>query len=128
MQKSLTRKEAAKGVSLIKADEQAYQLARFENANYVDFKDYLSKNLQYPDSLRKARIQGTVLIECTITRNGTVKNCKIIQKVDSILDHEALRVLRNSPRWVPAKKEGTEVAQKLVIPVLFSLSDSLPAN
>ena len=78
------------------------------------------------DSIKKARIHGIVLIECTITIDGTIKNCKIIQKLNPIFDQEASRVLKDSPTWIPAKREGGAVEQKRVIPVVFSMQDIHP--
>jgi len=119
LQENNDKMETAKSARIMMTMEKEYQPARFENSSYTDFDDYLKKNLHYGNALTETGIQDTVLIECSITREGFIKNCKIIKKTNRLLDQEALRVLKNSPRWIPAKEKGIAVKQKRIFSIVF---------
>ena len=53
---------------------------------------YLSKNIKYPVEAQKAGIQGRVIMQVIIDKNGNVTNPKVTQPVDPLLDTEAIRV------------------------------------
>ncbi len=62
---------------------------------------YLSKNIKYPVEAQKAGIQGRVIMQVIIDKNGNVTNPKVTQPVDPLLDTEAIRVTASMPKWKP---------------------------
>ncbi len=67
---------------------------------------YLSNSIKYPKKARKKGIQGRVYVEVLINENGEVAYTKIVRSVDPLLDEEALRVIKNSPKFIPGYKDG----------------------
>lgn len=73
---------------------------------------YLSKNIKYPVEAQKAGIQGRVIMQVIIDKNGNVTNPKVTQPVDPLLDTEAIRVTASMPKWKPGTQRGMPVNVK----------------
>ena len=83
--------------------------------------EYLMKNVSYPKSAFDANIQGRVLAQFVVDKEGTVRGAKVIKSVDPALDNEALRVINSMPKWTPGRQNGKLVNVKYTIPVTFNL-------
>ena len=75
----------------------------------------------YPPQAAENRIQGRVILEVVISKDGDVTNVKVVKGVDPLLDKEALRVINLMPKWKPGKQRGEAVNVKYTIPVTFRL-------
>ena len=84
---------------------------------YEAFPDYVNKNIIWTKLMDG--MSGHVFVEFDIETDGLVSNAKIIHGVNAILDAEALRVIRASPKWTPAKIHDKPVSVKYVCPVIF---------
>ena len=85
------------------------------------FFDWIEKNQKYPDLARKRKIQGKVMVEFLVQRDGSLTDARVIKKMGSGLDEEALRLIKTAPKWEPAMFQGKPMKQKMVLPVLFQL-------
>lgn len=83
--------------------------------------NHIARNLKYPTLAKKKKIEGLVTIEVIIERNGSLTNMKIIKSIGGGCDEEAMRVIKNLPKWHPAKYRGLPVRTKHRIPVMFQL-------
>ena len=83
--------------------------------------DYLMENVKYPKTAFDANIQGRVIAQFVVDKEGTVRDAHVVKSVDPILDAEALRVINNMPKWRPGRQNGKVVNVKYTIPVSFSL-------
>ena len=81
----------------------------------------LNSNLKYPLISFENGVQGEVLVQFVIDKEGNVKEVTVFKGVDPYLDAEALRVIKMMPKWKPGKHEGKEVNVKCTIPVGFRL-------
>lgn len=84
-------------------------------------KSYLNSNVKYPDVAQENGVQGRVIVESIIEKDGSMSDVKVIRSVDPSLDREALRVVKAMPKWTPAKLKGIPVRTKCTIPVVFRL-------
>ena len=82
---------------------------------------YLSKNIKYPVEAQKAGIQGRVIMQVIIDKNGNVTNPKVTQPVDPLWDTEAIRVTASMPKWKPGTQRGMPVNVKYTFPIVFRL-------
>jgi periplasmic protein TonB len=82
---------------------------------------YLIRQTKYPSKARKMGIEGRVVVRYTITEYGTISDIEIIQSVTDELDKEAIRVVKNMPKWEPGMEEGEAVRVTLSIPIWFRL-------
>ena len=82
---------------------------------------WIEKNQQYPKLARQRKIQGKVPVEFIVQPDGRLTDARVIKKMGSGLDEEALRLIRTAPKWEPATYRGKPLKQKMVLPVLFQL-------
>ena len=81
----------------------------------------LNSNLKYPLISFENGVQGEVLVQFVVDKEGNVEEVTVSKGVDPYLDAEALRVIKMMPKWKPGKHEGKEVNVKCTIPVGFRL-------
>ena len=96
-------------------------IATFQGGDVRYFKNYIEKNLIYPDSAKKNSIEGKVIIQFSVNYNGFVVDAKVVRGDNLEFDKEALRCVNNSPKWKPAKQNGKIVKQLFVIPINFRI-------
>lgn len=86
--------------------------------------NFLRKNTIYPDSCKKAKQQGIVIIVFIVEKDGSLSDIKPIREVPGapLLTAEAIRVVQMMPRWVPAKVQGKPVRCTASVPVQFRLN------
>ena len=84
-------------------------------------KSFLKSNVKYPATALENGVQGRVLVQMIIEKDGSISDVKVIRSVDPSLDREALRVVKAMPKWTPAKLKGIPVRTKCTTPVVFRL-------
>ena len=94
---------------------------QFQGGDLNSFTLWVHKNTTYPPIARDNGVQGRVIVQFTVASDGSIKDVKAIRSVDVTLDKEAVRVVKSSPKWTPATKDGAAVATRVNIPVLFRL-------
>ena len=83
---------------------------------------YLKDHVKYPVAAEENGIQGDVIVQFDVEKDGSVIDVKIAKSIDASLDKEALRVVKNlPPRWKPAIKDGKPVRSRQTITVPFRL-------
>ena len=83
--------------------------------------EYLSKNIKYPSIALENNIQGRVIVEFVVNKDGSIVEPKVMRSVDTSLDNEAMRVIKSMPKWNPGKQRGKAVRVRYTVPVLFRL-------
>ncbi len=83
---------------------------------------FASENLTYPIYAQKYGIQGRVICEFTVNKDGSIVDVKVVRSSgDPSLDKEAVRICYAMPRWKPGKQRGKPVRVKYTIPINFRL-------
>jgi TonB family protein len=115
----------AKGVIIIEEMEiftVVEVMPFFEGDNsMLKFREYVTKNLRYPEIASKNGIQGRVFVSFIVEIDGKVSNVKVERGVDPSLDKEAIRVVESSPKWIPGKQRGETVRVQFNLPITFTL-------
>jgi protein TonB len=90
---------------------------------YEEFYRYIGMNLQYPKEARQSNVTGKVIVEFVVEKDGSIsrKNIKILKSPHDSLSKEAIRLLREAPKWNPGKEKGVTVRTKKVLPITFNL-------
>ena len=83
--------------------------------------DFISKNIQYPESARQKGVQGKVIVKVVIDKDGAVTQPILMRSLDSDLDKEALRIVKLMPKWKPGTQRGKAVKVEYTFPVIFKL-------
>ena len=87
---------------------------------------WLSSHVQYPAIAIDICIQGTVIVAFIVEPDGSVSNAKLVRSVDPCIDQEALRVVRQMPKWNPGKRAGIPVRVIYYLPIKFKVGESKP--
>lgn len=82
---------------------------------------YLKDNIKYPKAAQDKKVEGRVIVQFVIEKDGTPTEFNVLRSVDPDLDKEALRVLGNMPKWKPGMQKGQAVRVKYTVPVSFKL-------
>ncbi len=82
---------------------------------------WISDHIKYPAIAEENGIQGRVVCTFVVERDGSVTDVKVARSIDPSLDKEAVRVLKQMPRWNPGKQNGASVRVKYTVPVTFRL-------
>lgn len=85
------------------------------------FFEWIQTNQKYPALALQRKVDGKVMMEFVIEKDGSLNDIKVIKRLGSGLDEEAIRLLKAAPKWEPALYKGQPVKQKMVLPVVFSL-------
>ena len=83
---------------------------------------FLSENIKYPAKAHENGIQGRVMVQFVVNKDGSISNIGLIRGVNPELDSEAMRVIGTMPKWIPGKQKGKPVRVKYTIPVMFRLT------
>ena len=84
---------------------------------------WLGQNIKYPAEAKEKGVQGRVIVQMVVEKDGTITNAKVVRGVDPLLDAEALRVVNQSPKWKPGMQKGEAVRVKYTLPIMFRLSN-----
>ena len=82
---------------------------------------YFSTNMRYPKEAQSKGIQGRVIVQFVVEKDGSITDAKVMKPVDPQLDAEALRVVNAMPKWTPGKQRGKAVRVRYTLPVMFHL-------
>jgi protein TonB len=88
---------------------------------YPGFYKFVRENLKYPEMAIKEGVEGSVRLQFVVSKDGTVSHIKVISGIGSGCDEEAVRIVKQSPKWQPAVYKGNPVTSKASIPISFKL-------
>ena len=92
----------------------------FKGGSPNDFAVWVSQNVKYPKSAKEAGIEGTVKVHFVIDKKGKISEAHVCESVHPLLDKEAVKVIKKSPKWKPAKKDGRPVKVSYTMTVMFN--------
>ncbi|MBO4916874.1 MAG: energy transducer TonB [Bacteroidales bacterium] len=97
------------------------QKPTFQGGDANNFSRWIGNNLVYPEVAKELGIQGRVVLQFTVMKDGTVGNVKLLRGIDASLDKEAMRVVSASPKWQPGRQRDRAVNVTYTFPVVFQL-------
>ena len=83
---------------------------------------YISENLKYPEEAKKAGIEGRVVVQFIVQKDGSVTEVTPLKGIEHNCDKEAVKVMMKSPKWTPGILDGKKVKVKMVLPIVFSIN------
>ena len=97
------------------------KMPEFPGGQQALFK-YLSENVKYPVIAQENGIQGRVICQFVVNRDGSIVDVEVVRSGgDPSLDKEAIRVIKSMPKWKPGQQRGKPVRVKYTVPVNFKL-------
>jgi protein TonB len=85
------------------------------------YRGHVKDNLKYPEQAIKEGIEGRVALQFIVSKDGSVSNVKVTQGIGAGCDEEAVRILKQSPKWQPAIHQGKPVKSKATIFISFKI-------
>ena len=82
---------------------------------------FLSSHINYPPMAAENNVQGKVILQFVVGKDGRVGEVKIARSVDKDLDKEAMRVVKSLPKFIPGRQNGQAVPVWYTLPVSFKL-------
>ena len=82
---------------------------------------YLADNIQYPAIAKDAGIQGRVYVTFVVDKDGSITDVKVLRGIGGGCDEEAVRVVKNMPKWNPGKQRGKPVKVQYNLPIRYTL-------
>ena len=109
------------------ADEEIYAgkvdvqtLPQFPGGEEACF-EYLEEHFIYPEKAKEDSITGRVIVGFVVEADGSITNVEVIHSVNKILDEEAVRVIKNMPKWIPGMQGDKPVRTLMKMPINFQM-------
>lgn len=116
----------AQDINTNKATIDSLDLATLKRLKLPEFpggngklKRYLSSNLHYPNDAAKKNISGKVVIRFIVEKSGDITNIEVLDSLFPSCDLEALKVVKEMPRWVAGTLDGRKVSVRFSLPIFF---------
>lgn len=84
---------------------------------------FLGQNIRYPVPMMENKIQGKVIAQFIVSKDGSLSDIKIIRSIHPAGDKEAIRVISLMPTWKPGIQEDETVSVKYTLPIKFTLTE-----
>lgn len=107
-------------------EEQPMNIAMVEqkpefNGGEAAMYKWLSDNIVYPSAASEEGVQGRVVVEFVVGKDGSITNVRVVRPRHPALDKEAVRVVKAMPKWIPGRNNGQPVKVTYTLPVTFKL-------
>lgn len=112
-------------VSPPKFDWHVQEATAFSEEKHGEIGAYIQENIEYPADAFRHFIEGTQVVQFTVTPAGKLTNFNMINSLSPLFDDEIIRVLKNTDGlWIPGTNNGEPVAMDAEISVIFKLDRS----
>lgn len=89
--------------------------------------EFIRQNIQYPEAAKRSKLEGRVIMQVVIDKDGTVTQPRILRSVNPVLSadaalcEEAFRIVSIMPKWKPGRQHGVNLKVRYAFPVKFEL-------
>jgi len=85
------------------------------------FYQFVQKKMKYPSQARRMGIEGKVFVQFVIDPTGKLTEVKAVKGIGAGCDEEAVRALKEAPKWIPGKVGNINVGVRMILPITFKL-------
>ena len=85
------------------------------------FKQYLEKNLRYPEQALENKVEGRVTIQFTVESSGSLTDFRVIKGIGNGCDEEVIRLIQQGPKWTPTKRNSESLRDHVKVRMKFEL-------
>lgn len=82
------------------------------------FYQYVSKEFKYPLEAQKNKITGRLIISFVVEKDGSLSGIRVLRDQGNGLGEEAVRMLKNSPKWVAGMQNGKPIRVMYTLPIM----------
>ena len=89
--------------------------------------EFIRQNIQYPETAKRSKLEGTIVMQVVIDKDGTVTQPRILRSVNPVLSadaalcEEALRIVSIMPKSKPGNQHGVNLKVRYAFPIKFEL-------
>lgn len=83
---------------------------------------FMQKNLKYPEDAKLNGVEGRVIVEFVILKDGTVDSAILKKGIGSGCDEAAIELIQSMPEWNPGVLNNELVNVKMLLPIVFKLN------
>ena len=109
--------------------EELQTLREKNECSNQKFMEYIYENLEYPEEAIKNKTEGRVVMRFTVTKDGSIKNVKILRDIGNGCGEAAKKVILSmnnmEQKWIPGSQGGRKVNVYFTVPVIFKLTDEI---
>ena len=120
VKEEIAQPEPPKHVEDNKVFEVVEQMPSFPGG-YAALMQWLGSNMKYPTIAAENNVQGRVIVQFVVEKDGSITDVHVAKSVDPSLDKEASRVVKAMPKWIPGKQNSSPVRVRFTVPVTFKL-------
>ncbi|ADR22820.1 protein TonB [Marivirga tractuosa] len=91
------------------------------NGGLEAFYQYIADAIEYPSYEQNRNIEGRVVLSFVIEKDGSLSQVEVLKGVSKGIDKEAIRVIKNAPKWEAGRQRGQAVRVRMNIPIYFQL-------
>jgi len=88
-----------------------------------EFKNFVEKNIHYPNSGLAEQIKGTVKLKFAVENDGQISKMEVLRSLGADFDKEAIRLVNEGPKWEPARKNDSFVVREVKVKIRFRPPD-----
>lgn len=99
----------------------ASEMPSFLGGDLNTFRKWVSDRLRYPVSAQEVGIEGKVVVQFIVEKDGSISNVTVARTPDKVLSDEVVRILAMSPKWEPGKQRNMPVRIRYTLPIDFTI-------
>lgn len=80
---------------------------------------WIQEHIKYPESCCVNIPQGRVVVSFIVEKDGSLDSIKVRKSPDPLLSKEAIRVVKEMPKWKPARWDGKVIRSIYLLPIIF---------
>ena len=93
----------------------------FKKGGFEKYWKWVVSRVAYPKELEEARVGGMVRVKIIVETDGTVSVDRVLESPDERFTEEVVRVVDNSPRWLPGRMLDAETGEETAVRVSYVL-------
>ncbi len=88
------------------------------------FYEYVSKNFKLTDEAKKQGVNGRLIMNFVVNADGSLSNIRVLRGLGYGTDEEGIRLLKESPNWIPGVQNGRPVRVQYTLPIMLNSKGS----
>jgi len=94
--------------------------ARFPGGS-EECSSWVKEHFNYPEGCLKENIEGRLVVSFVVNRDGSVSDVEVVKSPHPLLSEEAIRVVREMPKWIPARFGNKTIRSRIHLPIMFEI-------
>lgn len=85
-------------------------------------KKFIREHISYANLGTNIKIEGVVWVTFRVEKDGTLSNIKLLNGIGAACDNEVLNMVKQMPKWIPGKRNGSPFPMIYKMPIRFGKS------